>query len=214
MQVKMIYEPVQPADLLASNSIAVLPIFVTEEQFHQAQVSTEYLQELARAFIGKSGVSYLRVPALLSVLLLAVRPKHNKKKILRKAELLYSNCINPNDDHFITELPGLCAADVLPFGGMNAPIYRFWNSNRGIVVSTGDAECDSLLREFLRTPTMVKYTPVSMQHPSVAFAFEVAVHTYCQSVGFDIALTAVNQYRNLTFVSAEVFPLEGAHYGE
>ena len=205
MQVKILYEPVQLADLF-SPGIAVLPIFVNEEEFLQAQMSTQYLQKLALAFIERNGVSVLKVPTTLSVMLIAVHKKHNKKKILRKAQQLYDSIVTANYDDFLTELPGLVAVDVLPYGGMNAPTYRFWNSKRGIVISTGNADLDKLFKGILQQPGMLKYTATSLQHPGVLHAFEIALFEHSLSIGFELSINTVNLYRTKAFVSVEVYP--------
>lgn len=207
MQVKFIYEPVQPSDLFSNSHISVLPIFVTEKQFHAAQFQHDYLQELARAYIKRSNVDFIYLPPTLSVMLIAVRAKHKKRRILRKLQELYDCAVTADFDEFSAELPGLVAIDVLPYGGMSPPIYRFWKSKRGVVVSSGSEDTDKLFRSFLRLPQMARFTPQTLQHPGVVHAFEDALHRYAKEEGFGMEITAVNLYKHMAFVSVDVYAL-------
>lgn len=209
MKVKFLYAPVRPSDVFDKGVVPVLPLFVSEGSLEQYNNGHRIpVQDLARRFLRKGGLSFIALPERLTLMLLTVKGRHDKRHILRKVRELYSDVVDHEMNEYVGDLRGLKNVTLVPFHDYAPTTYRFWNSNRGVIVSTSDEEQDAYVRSLLRTPECAAFTAASLKHPGILYEFEQTLIRACAKRGLDILFSSVAFYNNKVLIAAEIYGVD------
>lgn len=211
MQVKIIYEPINPADLFQAADVLVVPIFVTTDVYASIFYDMVHRRKVIMDYLQSRNVSFLTLPENLAVMFLACRRKHNKKRILKHALRLYMGSVSENYEEFDVRLPGLRSVFVTPANAEPMSDYLQLPSSRNpLIIHTGEDVLDRVFRSKIRTGELAKFTPDNLAHPTIRASFERVLHTIGMAHGFDVCIVNVVRHRRKAFVTCDAMELEAS----
>ena len=209
MQVKVLYEPIAPADIFQDTDVLVLPIFVDKDTYSSVYFNPEERRQVILDYLNSRNVTFIGLPDNLAIMFLAVRAKHNKRKILKHAERLYMSTVTEDYSDFDLSLPGLRNVHVTPANGEPLSCYMQLPSSRNqIIIYTGDIRLDKFYRSKVRTGEFGKYTPDSLAHPTVRCAFERVLMALGRDMGYDVEIANIVRHRHKALITCDAMELE------
>lgn len=210
MQVKVIREPIRPADLYQRSDVLVLPIFVDDETYASISFDCLHRRQVVFAYLKSRNVAFIGLPDNVAILFLSVDEQHNKKRILKHAKRLYQAGVDEDDyETFDVELPGLRHIFVTSVSDEPPSEYLMMPSTRmPIVIYSGTDKLDRLFRGKIRTGEFTKYTPENLAHPTVRIAFCRILRTFGLEQGYDLEVINLIRHRKKVFVTCDVMELE------
>ena len=211
MQVKVIQEPIVPADLYQAFDVLVLPIFTTPDIYEAIAFDCVARRRVVLDYLNSQDVTFIGLPDNVAVLFLSVNPQHSKKRILRHAKRLYRASVTDDYSDFDIKLPGLRNALVVPASDEPASEYlRMPASRSPLIIWSGDDRLDKIYRSKIRSGEFAKYTPDTLAHPTVRAAFGKLLHTIGLDNGFDVEIINLIRHRRKLFVTCDVMEVEAS----
>lgn len=210
MQVKVIREPISPADLYQRSDVLVLPIFVDDDTYASIAFDCVHRRQVVFDYLKSRNVSFIGLPDNVAILFLGVEEKHNKKRILKQAKRLYQAAVDEDDyEQFDGPLPGLRNIFVTSVSDDPPSEYLMMPSTKlSLVIYSGTDKLDRLFRSKVRTGEFTKYTPDSLAHPTVRIAFCRILRNLGMELGYDLEVINLIRHRKKVFVTCDVMELE------
>ena len=211
MQVKIIYEPIRPAELYQPADVLVIPIFIGVDDYAAIVFDVHRRKQVVLEYLRSRAVTFIALPENVAVMFLATAKKHNKKRILKNALRLYMSTVTEDYENFDLKLPGLRHIFVTPANSEPASDYMQLPSSRNaLIIYTGDSQLDRVYRTKIRTGEFAKFTPDSLAHPTVRLTFERVLHSIGIGYGFDVEIINVVRHRRKAFVTCDAMELEAS----
>lgn len=211
MQVKIIYEPINPAELFQSADVLVVPIFITTDVYASIYFDAEHRRQVIFDYLKSRSVSFIALPENVAILFLACKRKHNKKRILKNALRLYMSSVSEDYGDYDVRLPGLRNVFVTPANSEPMSEYLQVPSSRNpLIIHTGDDKLDRVYRSKVRTGEFSKFTPDNLAHPTIRASFEKILHVIGMDHGFDVCIVNVVRHRRKAFVTCDIMELEAS----
>lgn len=211
MQVKVIREPIRPADLYQSCDVLVLPIFVGSDTYESIAFDCQYRRRVIFDYLKSRNVTFIGLPDNVAVLFLCVSGKHRKRTILKHALQLYGAAVQDDFGEFDLRLKGLrhifvtSASDEPPSEYLLIP-----KSAYPLIIHSGDPQLDRIFRVMVRRGEFDKYTAESLVHPTVRSAFCRMLNKIGREKGFDLEVVTLIKHRRKVFVTCDVMELEAS----
>lgn len=211
MQVKVIHEPISPADLYQPCDILVLPVFVNSTNFESVAFDCQYRRQVVFDYLKSRNVTFIGLPDNVAVLFLSVSGKHRKKQILKHSLKLYRAAVRDEYEDFDVSLKGLrniyvtSASDEPPSEYLLMP-----KSQHPLIIHSGVNQLDRVFRSMIRAGDFDKYTADSLTHPTVRSAFCRILHKVGLEKGFDLEVVNLIRHRRKVFVTCDVLELEAS----
>lgn len=209
MQVKILYEPFTLADLYQAADVLVLPIFIDAELESCLYFNTDERVAQIRGYLKSRGVDVIGLPDNIVVMFAFVKPKHNKKRILKKALHLYMASVDEDFQEFDTNIPGLhstllCVASGDPL----SDYFRMPKSRYALSIYSGCDKLDRIYRRLIRRGELDRFTPAALAHPTVRVTFERTLMRIGKSYGFDVEIVSVIRHGRKALVTCGTMDLE------
>ena len=209
MQVKILYEPFALADLYQDADVLVLPIFIDVEL--ESCLYFDYDERVAqiRGYLKSRGVDVIWLPDNIVVMFAFVKPKHNKKRILKKALHLYMSSIDEDFQEFDSKMPGLHSTLLCVASGDPLSDYFRMPKNRfALSIYSGCEKLDRVYRRLIRRGELDKFTPAALAHPTVRVTFERTLVRIGKNYGFDVEIISVIRHGRKALVTCDTMDLE------
>jgi hypothetical protein len=211
MQVKVIREPIRPADLYQSCDVLVLPIFVDSETYEAIAFDCQYRRRVIFNYLKSRNVTFIGLPDNVAVLFLGVSGKHSKRSILKHVLHLYRAAVQDDFGDFDVNLKGLrnifvtSASDEPPSEYLMIP-----KSIHPLIIYSGDSQLDRIFRTMIRQGAFEKYTADNLAHPTVRSSFCRMLNKIGREKGFDLEVITLIRHRRKVFVTCDVMELEAS----
>lgn len=211
MQVKVVSEPISPADLYQSCDVLVLPVFVDSNDYESIAFDCQHRRRLIFDYLRSRNVAFIGLPDNVAVLFLGVSGKHRKKHILKHVLQLYRAAVRDDYEDFDVTLKGLrnifvtSASDEPPSEYLLMP-----KSVHPLIIYSGDPQLDRIFRAMIRAGEFEKYTADTLAHPTMRSAFCRTLHKIALEKGFDLEVINLIRHRRRVFVTCDVMELEAS----
>lgn len=211
MQVKVIQEPIRPADLYQPCDILVLPVFIRSDMYESVAFDCQYRRQVVFDYLKSRNVTFIGLPDNVAVLFLSVSGKHRKKQILKHSLKLYRAAVRDDYEDFDVSLKGL--RNIFVTSASDEPPSEYLLMPRSVhplIIHSGDPHLDRVFRNMVRAGEFEKYTAETLAHPTVRSAFCRTLHLVGLEKGFDLEVINLIRHRRRVFVTCDVMELEAS----
>lgn len=211
MQVRVLQDPISPADLYQPCDILVLPVFIRSDMYESVTFDCQYRRKVVFDYLKSRNVTFIGLPDNVAVLFLSVSGKHRKKQILKHSLKLYRAAVRDDYEDFDVNLKGL--RDIYVTSASDEPPSEYLlmpKSQHSLIIHSGDPQLDRAFRAMIRAGKFEKYTPETLAHPTVRSAFCRMLHIVGLEKGFDLEVINLIRHRRKVFVTCDVMELEAS----